>query len=155
MIFVVFGIIVLIVSFVIALASLIREQNKLDSLLDKKELSKSRKTEEFESGIEKLAQRRNLRQQEELAEEIHEKEENSARGGRFSWDNIFDVNAEGNGKNLSHEQEIERIMASLAKITSEKKSEIQNKKQPWEISQEQDGSRKKLSGEFSLDEFRK
>ena len=151
MIFVIIGVIILVVSFIIALQSLVKEQNKFQSLPDR----------EKHSGI-KEAEGRDKQQHFEPKKNdgpvtiqplVQDEDKRSASGREpFPWDKEF--GAENIKKPESEEEKIERLKSQLEQIKATKGLTIlpkQEEGQKEEIHETNSG----LSGEISLSDLKK
>ncbi len=144
MIFVILGIIILIVSFFVALVSLIREQEKIEDLADKENLSGSK---------ESMAMNRSgslpKAQPIDSSPWVGEKEKVETKTALPSTTEEVPLP-------WQEEQEIERIRASINRLKSARGQKV-SKREIEEVTQaSQEIPRRKLEGEFSLqDELRK
>lgn len=141
MIFVLIGILILIVSFAIALVSLVKEQRNVDFFeeADTKNISSAR--------VNDISQLQTASTPKGAHVENERKDE-------FPWGNEFKV--DGAGENLAKTQEeVARIKAELARIQAEKRlsqSKL-HKDQGLDEDSTNEGKRRRLNGDFSVREL--
>src|SRR3989344_3065171 len=150
MIFVIIGIIILVISFIIALQSLVKEQKKAQSLEDKEELSgekdaDSKQEKKVKSDFESLSG--------QTQEPRISQEEGRVLTGRepFPWEKDFGANVLNKTEN--DQDEIERLKSQLAQIKAAKGISSVNKDEA-EVDDVYHTS-KSLSGEILLRDLKK
>lgn len=139
MIFAVLGVIILIVSFAIALYSLIREQNQLG---DREEVFKESEKPEINRSVE--------------SDEAIKKPDvviNKRPRETYIWDQNLPKGAE-QASNIDEEKEIKEIEARLAQIKSEASDGLLNTNKP-QVQSEEVLPKGNLRGEFTISDMLK
>ena len=155
MIFVIIGVVILVASFFIALASLIREQDKVEQSPSIDNVTVNNKPKiingdlnsfsaNAKSGDEDVGDKLNVGTSRSI------KKSNTADTVPLPWD--IDEKGDEQVKNDEDFEEIERIKASLRMLTGKEVSEDINEKNDKENKTKVESSGKIISGEFSLQE---
>lgn len=156
MIFVILGISILIISFFVALASLIREQDKIEGSSNEEVLSGSKEREAPKKENLPIAHKPSPKVPGEKVVILGQESNapTTAETVPYPWQQDL----QGNQGEISSpdREKIDKIRADIANLTARKKLQDQSGMILSEVSdevQEEDLDRK-LSGEFSLDRYR-
>lgn len=157
MIFVVLGVIILIVSFFIALVSLIREQDKIESLPNEVDLSVREDGEAVKEDNLPIVHEPPKKVPSEKAMKVDQesKAPTTTEAVPYPWQQ--DLQGGQIVFSLKDKEKIDKIRTDIANLTIRKKLQDQSRMILPDISgevQEEDLD-KKLSGEFSLDRYRR
>ena len=150
MIFVIIGIIILVVSFIIALQSLVKEQNKAQTLEDNEELSGEK---DVDSKLEKKEKSdiESVSGQTQLPTVSEEEKRLSIDREPFPWEKDFGAHV--TKKTENDQDEIERLKSQLAQIKAAKGVSSTEKDEAEKDDVYHTG--KSLSGEILLRDLKK